>query len=93
MGYSEYYGPHLVIDYFRAPNISGYPKWDPNFGNYPFKAKRLGFRVGTLHALLPGRLPKVPREGNTRNHHRWVPLKGLYRDYMGIMEKKMETTI
>ena len=23
----------------------------------------------------------------------WVPLKGLYRDYMGIMEKKMETTI
>ena len=23
----------------------------------------------------------------------WIPLKGLYRDYMGIMEKKMETTI
>ena len=23
----------------------------------------------------------------------WVPLKGLYRDYIGIMEKKMETTI
>ena len=23
----------------------------------------------------------------------WVPLKGLYRDYMGIMEKKMETII
>ena len=22
-----------------------------------------------------------------------LPLKGLYRDYMGIMEKKMETTI
>ena len=23
----------------------------------------------------------------------WVPLKGLYRGYMGIMEKKMETVL
>ena len=23
----------------------------------------------------------------------WVPLKGLYRDYIGIMDKKMEATI
>ena len=38
--------------------------------------------TATVHHYIP---PQVAR--------RWVPLKGLYRGYIGIMEKKMETTI
>ena len=34
-GCSQYHGPLLVTGYFRAPNIWGVPKGDPNFGNYP----------------------------------------------------------
>ena len=26
--------PFLAMDWFTALNISGVPKWDPNFGNY-----------------------------------------------------------
>ena len=28
-------GLFLYIDYSATPNIQGYQKWDPNFGNYP----------------------------------------------------------
>ena len=35
-GDSHNYGPFLVMDYITAPNILRVPKWDPNFGNYPF---------------------------------------------------------
>ena len=34
-----------------------------------------------------------PTDPYTLNPKSWVPLKGLYRGFMGIMEKKMETTI
>ena len=38
--------------------------------------------LGNFGALVPLKVDRI-----------WVPLKGLYKDYMGIMEKNMETTI
>ena len=34
MGYSQNPGPLLVQNHSTAPNNSGVPKWDRNFGNY-----------------------------------------------------------
>ena len=36
MGYSQNYGPFLVVDYISAPTTSGHQNKDPNLGNYPY---------------------------------------------------------
>ena len=39
MGYSQNYGPLLVLEYITAPDISGYQSGFPNLGNSPYVAQ------------------------------------------------------
>ena len=52
MGGCQNFGPFLDPSYNTAPSISGYPKWNHNFDNHPYRMNDIG--GGGLAVRNPG---------------------------------------